>query len=139
MCSSDLGGLRPGEHQVSGLQRRPVVDLRLEHLPGGRVPRLLDDHARYAAARDEILWGNVPDFLRVLVPVTLHAAAHEVTVFVTPDYLAVGTDDDCVPIPLDFIDAAAVAARLGVALPTARIVDAVYQAAAVRQIGRAHV
>ena len=68
----------------------------------------------------------------MLVPVTLHAAAHEVTVFVTPDYLAVGTDDDCVPIPLDFIDAAAVAARLGVALPTARIVDAVYQAAAVR-------
>lgn len=97
-----------------------------------RAVAAFDDHARYAAARDEILRGNVPDFLRVMVPVTLRAASHEVTVFVTPDYLAVGTDTDFLPIPLDFVDAAAVAARLGVALPTARIVDAVYHAASVR-------
>jgi hypothetical protein len=92
----------------------------------------LDDRARYALAREEILAGNVPDFLRVWVPVTLRSAAHEITVFVTPDYLAIGDDSDFLPIPLDFAEAAHVASTLGAALPTSRIVDAVYAAANLR-------
>lgn len=91
----------------------------------------LSDHDRYAATKDAILGGNVPDFLRELVPVVLGGAASAatVTVFVTPDYLSVGRDDDFLLVPLDFVDAAAVASTLGFALPTRRIVDAVYAAA----------
>jgi hypothetical protein len=95
----------------------------------------LGDHERYAAARDQILAGNVPDFLRTLVPVTLRgaaAAAREVTVFVTPDYLSVGSEQDFLPIPLDFLTAASVAGQLGFALPTTRIVDVIYAQASVR-------
>jgi len=97
-----------------------------------------DDHTRYAAARDEILRGNVPDFLRDLVPVILTrppgvtVGPESVTVFVTPDYLAVGTDEDFLTVPLDLVDAAQLAERLGFALPTPLVVDAIYAAAEVR-------
>lgn len=98
----------------------------------------LGDHARYAAAREQILSGNVPDFLREMVPVTLtrplalHSGPEQVTVFVTPDYLSVGDDEDFLPVPLDFLTAAEVADALGLALPTTRIVDAVYEEASLR-------
>lgn len=98
----------------------------------------LTDRERYQAARDQVLSGNVPQFLRKLVPVTLRRpagmteGAHEVIVFVTPDYLSVGDDRDHLTIPLDFVTAAEVARDLGFALPTSRIVDAVYASAALR-------
>lgn len=92
----------------------------------------LPDHERYAAARDEILAGNVPSFLRALSAVTLAGPAGAViTVFVTSDYLSVGDDLDFLPVPLDFVDAAEVARSLGFGLPTRLIVDAVYAAAGV--------
>lgn len=97
----------------------------------------LGDHERYAASAEAILAGNVPAFLRRLVPLTLTRdddgpGARSVTLFVAPDYLAVGSDDDYLPVPLDFPNAVAVAERLGCALPTPRIVDAIYAAASVR-------
>ena len=97
----------------------------------------LDDSGRYAAARDEILAGNVPDFLRDLVPVTLEGTdsatgPHEVTVFVTPEYLAVGCDEDHIQMPLDFLTAAEIARNTGFALPTPRVVDAIYEEATLR-------
>ncbi len=98
----------------------------------------LPDHERYAATRDALLSGNVPSFLRSLVPVTLvggpSAAATTITVFVTRDYLSVGGDDDFVPMPLDFVGAAEVASALGFGLPTRRIVDAIYNAADVQAL-----
>ena len=65
-------------------------------------------------------------------PAGVTDGAQQVTVFVTPDYLSVGDDADHLTIPIDFLTAAEVAAALGCALPTTRIVDAVYAAASVR-------
>lgn len=98
----------------------------------------LSESERYAATHDQVVAGNVPDFLRALVPIALErpagvqAGPHEVTVFVTPDYLSVGTNEDHLTLPLDFVSAAAVARDLGFALPTTRIVDAIYTEAALR-------
>lgn len=98
----------------------------------------LGDRERYAAAEAEILAGNVPSFLRALVPITLarpvgqQAGPAEVTVYVTPDYLSVGDDEDFLPVPLDFLTAARVADALGFALPTTAIVDEIYAEAALR-------
>lgn len=89
----------------------------------------LPDPDRYAATRDALLAGNVPDFLRALVPVVLPGEP-AVTVFVSPDYLAVGDSRDYLTVPLDLPGAVAVTRALGCALPTRRIVDAVYRAAA---------
>lgn len=92
------------------------------------------DQARYAAATDQILSGNVPAFLRRLTPVQLeapdgHEGAAIATVYVTADYLSVGSRLDFLRVPLDLPGAGRVATALGMALPTARIVDAIYSAA----------
>lgn len=94
-------------------------------------------------ARDErviaqLFAGNVPEFLRHLVPVTLQSAssAHgtraAITVCVLPDYLAVGSDADHLFVPLGLRAALDVARHYGFLLPTPRLVDAIYAASAVK-------
>ncbi len=96
----------------------------------------LGGRQRQAAAVAELTAGNLPDFLRVLVPVRLAAtvdgAPLEATIWVMPDYLAIGSDGDFLRMPLTYPAATAVAARLGFVLPTRKIVDAVYAQAEVR-------
>ena len=80
----------------------------------------------------EVLAGNIPDFLRNLVPVTFSGGGATVTICVTPDYLAVGSDRDFVRVPLGLPAAMQVAERFDMVLPTTRMVDAIYQQASVR-------
>jgi len=93
--------------------------------------------AREVAIREEILSGNVPDSFRRLVPVPLvdrdgRGRVRRAVVWVTPDYLAVGSDGDFVRVPMSLDLAARIAVELGMSLPTPRIVDAIYRAAHVR-------
>lgn len=79
----------------------------------------------------EIEKGNVPSFLNRLTPVKVNSketSGRDVTatVWVTPDYLAIGSDDDFFYVPLNYYSATLIASRLGCVLPTPRIVDAVY-------------
>ena len=94
---------------------------------------LEDDNTRYRAAVDQLLAGNMPSFLGRLAPVTLFASdgsgPQRATIWVMPDYLALGSDDDFLRVPLDLYGAAAVARGLGYALPTRRMVDAIYREA----------
>jgi hypothetical protein len=85
----------------------------------------------------EVLSGNVPQFLRALTPVTLTGTGTSgktvaITVCVTPDYVAVGDNDDFLRVPMGLPEAAQIADRLGFMLPTTRIVDAIYSQAGVR-------
>ena len=89
------------------------------------------DHAVVA----ELERGNVPAFLRHLAPVKLTTRASSgravaATIWVTPDYLAVGSDDDFLYVPLNYYSATIVADRFGSVLPTARMVDAIYEQSA---------
>jgi hypothetical protein len=82
----------------------------------------------------EILKGNLPSFLRKLIPVQLkHVLANgrtlTATVFVMPDYLAIGSDRDFLRIPMNLYTATTIIARFGFVLPTKRIVDAIYDQA----------
>lgn len=99
--------------------------------------RNLPPPARQRALRREITRGNVPRFLRRLQPVTLTGRSRltrirTATVWVMPDYLAVGSDADFVRVPLDFYTATALAEEFGLVLPTRKIVNAVYRQADVR-------
>jgi hypothetical protein len=76
--------------------------------------------------------GNVPDFLRRGRTVELEHDGHRAQVEVMPDYLAIGSNDDYVRIPMTQGTAEALAADAGAALPTRRVVDAVWQQADVR-------
>lgn len=89
------------------------------------------EEAIYAA----ILRGNVPNQLRALVPVKLSAVVKGKTItgtaWVLPDYLAVGSDDDFVRVPINAYTATRLAETLGFSLPTQKLVNAVYNQAKV--------
>jgi hypothetical protein len=96
----------------------------------------MDPRQREHAIEDVLLAGDVPGFLKNLVPVKLQwqparGKAVTATVFVMPEYLAIGSDKDFLRIPMNLYTAAAVASRLGYILPTKKIVDAVYRQSAV--------
>ena len=97
----------------------------------------LGDRDRDLAIRRELLSGNLPAFLRQLLPTTLHARLPdgrgiELTLCVLSDYLGVGTDRDFIRMPMGLGSALAVASRFGFTLPTRRIVDHIYRQASVQ-------
>jgi hypothetical protein len=97
----------------------------------------MSDDEREGAILEQLLAGNIPSFLRRLTPVHLTGQISggrgtEVTVCVSPDYLAVGSDQNFFLVPMRLSTALTVATRFRFALPTPRIVDAIYAQAAVR-------
>ena len=84
----------------------------------------------------QILGGNVPDWMRRPVPVTISriidGQSNSLTFFVTADYLGVGTEDDFFRTPMMPMTAQRIADRLGCVLPTRVMVDAIYNAAKVK-------
>lgn len=80
----------------------------------------------------EVLSGNVPDFLRHFVSIPFRDGNNTAGIAVAPDYLAVGTDADAFQIPLTPDTAQSLADRLDCVLPTAKMVDLIYEAAAVK-------
>ncbi|MEO0752917.1 MAG: hypothetical protein AAFY25_14075, partial [Pseudomonadota bacterium] len=85
----------------------------------------------------ELLKGNMPSFQRNLVPVTLRGTTSDgrqanITLCVTPDYIAVGSDRDFVRVPLGLSGASRVAKSFNMVLPTPRMVDAIYRQAQTR-------
>jgi hypothetical protein len=90
---------------------------------------------RQEAALSELRRGNVPDFLRTLRPVHLsethgHRTAHAATIWVMPDYLAIGSNEDFLRIPLSYPSAAAIAEEFDCVLPTPKMVDVIYEQSA---------
>lgn len=85
---------------------------------------------------EQVLAGNVPEFWRHFVRVRLAKTMGEhqrvVDLEVAPDYVSVGSDADFVQFPLSPTSAQRIADALDCALPTPRMVDAIYAAAAVK-------
>jgi hypothetical protein len=86
---------------------------------------------REGAILHQLLEGNLPGFLRRLIPVNLSYALAEgktlaATIFVMPEYLCIGSDRDFLRIPMNLHTATSIAERFGFVLPTKKIVDAIY-------------
>lgn len=92
--------------------------------------------AREQRIREEISRGNIPEWLRELVPVTMRrqvgGVERRVTFRVTPDYLAIGSADDYLRIPMQPGTAQWLADRTETSLPTPVMVDAIWTAAPVK-------
>jgi hypothetical protein len=89
---------------------------------------------REAAILDQITRGNIPPFLRALKPIDVtadnsHGTKYKATYFVTPDYLAVGTDDDFFRIPMRPQTAQKIAAAANASLITTKISDDIFRLA----------
>ncbi len=127
---------------ASPLAGQMVIDLphRAPDAPGGDALAMqvqeLSRAAREGRIVAEVLAGNVPTWWRHLVPVTMvrRVGTRDITVQfeATPDYLAVGSDDDWFLMPLAPEAARGLGALTDTRLPTPPMVDAIWQAAAVR-------
>jgi hypothetical protein len=107
--------------------------------PGGRAfaqqLRGLSDDERESRIQQALQSGNIPGFLRRLVPVRLqlpNAGSHptDIVFCAAPDYLAIGSDEDYLLIPMRLGTALLLATRFDLSLPTTRMVDAIYAQAA---------
>jgi hypothetical protein len=92
---------------------------------------------RETAVADQLLAGNIPQFLRRLAPIRLagqlpSGRAVQVTFCALPDYLAIGSDKDFMLVPMRLQTALVVASSYGFLLPTKKMVDAIYEQASLR-------
>lgn len=78
---------------------------------------------------NEFLHGNIPDFLRNLVPVTVSDGTNSITYLVMPDVLCLGSDADYVRMPMNPHTAQAIATEYDCTLPTTKIANCIWSAA----------
>ena len=95
----------------------------------------MDSRTREQAILKQVFAGNLPAFLSKLIPVALSYRQPDgktltATIFVMPEYLAIGTDRDFLRIPMNLYSAVAAASRMGFILPTRKIVNAIYEQSA---------
>lgn len=122
-------------HAASALPRRQAGALTGSQF-AGKIKNM-NPAAREAAILKELNAGNVPDFLRRMTTIKLRnkdasGATHVATIDVMPDYLAIGSDQDFIRIPMTPDTAQAFAQRFGFMLPTPKVVDEVNRQAQVR-------
>lgn len=91
----------------------------------------LDGGAREKAMVQEILKGNVPSFLRKLRPIDRKITSGPyrgkvLRYYALPDYLAVGSDEDYVRVPLNLFSIVKLSERMDLSLPTVKMVDDIY-------------
>jgi hypothetical protein len=92
---------------------------------------------RERAILQQIEQGNIPDFLRQTREVEVSAIGkdgqrHTGTIRVAPDYLAIGSNEDFVRIPMSPTTAQRIADLTGSQLPTRKMVDDIYRSAEVQ-------
>ena len=79
---------------------------------------------------NQVSIGNVPSWMRNLVPVTvnqtINGTPHSLTYYVTPDYLAIGSDQDYFLEPTTPILAQRIANLLNCTLPTRLMVNQIW-------------
>lgn len=115
------------------------IPTRAADAPGGHafaeaIGGLSDDE-RESRIQHELRAGNIPKFLRALVPIRLRSTAGngapvDIVICVAPDYLAIGSNDDFLLMPMRLATALSTAGEFGFTLPTPRMVDAIYAQAA---------
>ncbi len=85
---------------------------------------------------NQILSGNIPDFMRTLSPVTVTATIagtpYSLTYHVIPDYLAVGSNTDYFLCPMTPLLAQKIADHTNCILPTRKMVNDIWSAATVK-------
>lgn len=101
-----------------------------EILTVGDPPRSLGhSEERDRLIEEQVLAGNVPEFMRIVHAVKLGERA---TIYSMPDYLPVGSDEDHVIVELNPMTAQRICDAVGASLPTRKMVDAIWKAAEVK-------
>lgn len=77
---------------------------------------------------EEILSGNIPGFLREFRKFSYRRNGTEIEFYALPDYLAIGTGEDFIRMPMGPVTAQRIADSLFCSLPTALLVDEIARA-----------
>lgn len=80
----------------------------------------------------QVVSGNIPNWMRTLKPISVSSSGHTATYYVTPDYLAIGSDQNYFLMPTTPLLAQRLGDRLGCTLPTRKMVGAIWTNAAVK-------
>lgn len=92
--------------------------------------------ARENLILQEVVNGNVPNFYRILSPVTstavISGTLQSVTYYVIPDYLAIGCDTNYFLCPMSPIIATKIADSIACTLPTRKMVNDIYAQAGLK-------
>lgn len=135
--SAALAGLESWANDLSEL----ASSARLEGLPpraedarGGAefmhsIAGLPPGPQRDQAVLQEILSGNIPENSRNLQEIVVNRNGREIRMNVMSDYLAIGSNEDNVRIPMTPAVGQAIADQTGTSLPTDRIVDDIHSQA----------
>ena len=116
-------------------QQLPLPARSQFSLTGSQLVSVLSPLTREAREErifTEIREGNIPTFLRQLVPVSYTIGGKNITVWVTPDYLALGSNSDYFLMPMGGPLAQRVANYLGCSMPTKLLVDRIYTTAVLK-------
>ncbi len=94
--------------------------------------RTLPFHEREELIYKEITAGNIPDYLKGFVVVKtiqrdVAGRRHRVKLFVKPDYLSIGNNQNSFIIPMGPVTAQRIADFFDCSLPTPKIVDIIYK------------
>ncbi|MBI2428439.1 MAG: T9SS type A sorting domain-containing protein [Ignavibacteriales bacterium] len=96
----------------------------------------LSRQAREDTIFKHVVAGNIPNFLRnldtITVSKTISSTLYTLEYYVTPDYLAIGSDDDYFLMPMTPILAQKIVNYLDCTLPTKQMVDQIYSKAQVK-------
>ena len=76
---------------------------------GNEIIKSLNGKSGDSVFVSELLNGNMPSFIKELVPVTISEKGNTLIYKVTPDYLSVGNDSDYFRVPLGGPDSQKVA------------------------------
>jgi hypothetical protein len=76
---------------------------------------------------NEFQHGNIPDFLRNFVPVTVSDGTNSITYVVMPDVLSIGSNDDYVRMPMNPHTAQTIANQYDCTLPTRKMVNDIWK------------
>lgn len=96
----------------------------------------LPRQAREDTIFNHVIAGNIPGFLRTLDTITtaktIGSTLYQLEYYVTPDYIAIGSDDDYFLMPMTPVLAQKIANYLGCTVPTKMMVDQIYSKAQVK-------
>jgi hypothetical protein len=92
---------------------------------------------RERAMVKQVLLGNVPAFVRALVPIEKRISSGKyrgqvLRYWVLPDYLAIGSNVDFVRIPMNLRSIKILTEKLNLCLPTTKMVDEIYSQANIK-------
>tara|TARA_R110002096_G_scaffold432976_2_gene650745 strand:+ start:1372 stop:3570 length:2199 start_codon:yes stop_codon:yes gene_type:complete len=128
-----------GKSEIIIAQKLPLPPRATDALSGSELKTQIENLSvedREEEIFNQILDGNVPNFLRDLIPIsyskTIGDSVYNVTYYVLPDYLALGSDSNYFLMPMTPILAQKISGSLDYTLPTKQMVDQIWSNASVK-------